>query len=170
MTLSECACSHTFSNSNPLTLVVASSSLVNVASQAAASHTSLVFVSAFAAEGADRANLTLSNNGEELIKTVTSNCNDTIVIIHAPGAVLMEDWIDNPNVTAVLFAYYPGQEGGETLPPILWGEKSPSGKLPFVIGKQLEDWPPGGIMSDKVKDPAVVSLSRGLPGQVDYAC
>ncbi len=102
----------------------------------------------------------MDNNGEALIKAVADKCNDTIVILHAPGAVLMEDWIDHPNVTAVLFAYYPGQEGAGSLPPLLFGEKSPSGKLPFVIAKKVEDYSPGGIQSDQIAQP-VANFTEG---------
>lgn len=38
-------------------------------------------------------------------------------------------WIDNDNVTSVLFHYFPGQDGGRALVPIVFGDESPSGKL-----------------------------------------
>jgi hypothetical protein len=43
----------------------------------------------------------------------------------------MENWIDNPNVTAVIFAYYPGQETGNAIASILYGEVNPSGKVSY---------------------------------------
>lgn len=51
--------------------------------------------------------------------------------------------IDNDNVTSVIFAYYPGQESGNAITSVLFGDLSPSGKLPFTIGKQIEDYPGG---------------------------
>jgi beta-glucosidase len=43
-----------------------------------------------------------------LIRTVAAECDETVVIIHAPGAVDVEQWIDI--VQGVLFAGLPGQE------------------------------------------------------------
>jgi len=103
--------------------------LTNAVNMALISETALVFVNAYATEWQDRQNLTLWGNAAELVKSVASVNNDTIVIIHNPGPVIMEEWIDHENVTAVLMAYYPGQESGSSLPPILFGSKSPSGKV-----------------------------------------
>ena len=97
--------------------------------QAAASEVAIVFANAYATENQDRQNLTLWANGDNLIKDVAAVNNNTIVIIHAPGPVLVEEWIEHENITAVLFAYLPGQEGGNSLPGVLFGEKSPSGKV-----------------------------------------
>ncbi|KAJ6260554.1 hypothetical protein Dda_4780 [Drechslerella dactyloides] len=109
--------------------------------------TCLVFVKADAGEGyltvdgnnGDRNNLTLWANGEHVIKTVAGNCSNTIVTVHAPGPVLMEEWIDHPNVTAVLFAGLPGQESGNSIVDVLYGHVEP-GRLPFTIAKSAEDY------------------------------
>ncbi|CCO32426.1 hypothetical protein BN14_06486 [Rhizoctonia solani AG-1 IB] len=77
----------------------------------------------------------------------------------------MESWIDNPNVTAVIFAYYPGQETGNAIASILYGEVNPSGKLPFTLGKSLSDYPPNGIYAENVSDPHVVFEEGNL---IDY--
>ncbi|CEH13307.1 glycoside hydrolase [Ceraceosorus bombacis] len=144
-----------------------SADLTNFRNQANVSEVAVVSVSAWTSEGYDRANLTLSGEGEELIKAAAEMNNNTIVVIHAPGPLLMEDWIDHPNVTAVLFAYYPGEAGGSSIPPILFGDKSPSGKLPFTIGKALEDYLPKSIVDDHVVDP-VSNFTEGILGG-DYA-
>lgn len=111
------------------------------AGQAAVSEVALVSVAAYATEGSDRQNLTAFAQGDKLVKAVAEVNNNTIVIVHGPGPILVEEWIENPNVTAVLFAYYPGQEAGNSLVPILFGDKSPSGRLPFTIGKKESDYP-----------------------------
>ena len=79
----------------------------------------------------DRNNLTLWHGGDALIAATTSQCDNTIVVIHAVGPVIMENWIENPNVTAVLFAGLPGQESGNSLVDVLSGNVNPSAKLPF---------------------------------------
>jgi beta-glucosidase len=108
----------------------------------------LTFVSADSGEGyidvdgnrGDRKNLTLWHNGDDLIKTVASTCKNTVVVIHSVGPVLLEEWIDHPNVTAVLFAGLPGQESGNSLTDVLYGAVNPSGRLPFTIAKHREDY------------------------------
>jgi len=56
------------------------------------------------------------------------------------GAIIMEPWIEHPNVTAVVLAHLPGQESGNSLVDILWGATNPSGKLPYTIAKREEDY------------------------------
>ncbi|SJX64288.1 probable beta-glucosidase [Sporisorium reilianum f. sp. reilianum] len=133
--------------------------------RANSSEAALVFANAYAAEFIDRQNLTLWANADNLIKTVASNNNNTIIIIHSPGQVDVKRWIDHPNVTAVVFAYLPGQEGGASLPKVLWGETSPSGKLPFTIAKQGSDYPPNTIADDPSLNPSAVFTEKLL---VDY--
>ncbi|QRV89390.1 glycoside hydrolase family 3 protein [Ceratobasidium sp. AG-Ba] len=117
--------------------------------------TSIVFTYAYQTESVDRDNLTLWSNGDELIKTVASQCNNTIVVVHSGQQVLMESWINHENVTAVVFAYYPGQETGNAIASILYGDVNPSGKLPFTLAKSLSDFPPNGIYTDNVTDPHI---------------
>ncbi|KAF8603728.1 hypothetical protein BDV93DRAFT_508359 [Ceratobasidium sp. AG-I] len=74
-------------------------------------------------ESADRDDLTLRSDGEASISTVAARCNDTFVVIHP-----MENWIDNPNVTAVLFAYYPRQDTMNAIASVLYGGVTRSGK------------------------------------------
>jgi hypothetical protein len=44
-------------------------------------------------------------------------------------------------IVAVLHAWYPGQEGGTALAQLLFGESSPSGKLPVTFGRRSEENP-----------------------------
>ncbi|QRV89391.1 glycoside hydrolase family 3 protein [Ceratobasidium sp. AG-Ba] len=117
--------------------------------------TSIVFAYSYQTEFIDRDNLTLWSNGDALINTVASQCNNTIVVIHSGQQVLMESWINHENVTAVVFAYYPGQETGNAIASILYGDVNPSGKLPFTLGKSPSDFPPNGIYAENVTDPHV---------------
>lgn len=128
----------------------------------------IVFVSVFQVEGWDRATLGLDRDGEALIQHVSAHCaGDVVVVIHAGGQVLVEDWIDLPNVKAVIFAGYPGQETGDALANLLWGDVNPSGKLAFTMGKRADDWPPNGILRDKHSDsPPRVYFHEGVA--IDY--
>ncbi|GAA5973751.1 hypothetical protein JCM11641_005117 [Rhodosporidiobolus odoratus] len=101
----------------------------------------VVFVSAVAMEGYDRENLDLANGGNELISYVAKRHNDTIVVVTAPGPIDMSAWIDHANVSSVLYAYFPTVEGGNAMASVLFGDVSPSGKLPFTIAKNVTDYP-----------------------------
>lgn len=135
----------TLKSSRGKKLTLGDDSVSHAVELAKSAEVALVFGNARAKEGEDRKDLTLRGDVDELIKKVAAVNEQTIVILHTPGPVLVEQWIDHPNVTAVLFAYYPGQESGNSLTPILFGDQSPSGRLPFVIAKKLDDWLPNSI-------------------------
>ena len=88
----------------------------------------------------DRNNLTLWKSGDDLIRTVSSICNNTVVVIHSTGPVLVSEFYDNPNVTGILWAGLPGQESGNSLVDVLYGSHNPSGKLPFTLGANRSDY------------------------------
>ncbi|WVQ97414.1 hypothetical protein IAU59_004527 [Kwoniella sp. CBS 9459] len=88
----------------------------------------------------DRNNLTAWHNGDELVKAVAGANNNTIVVVHSVGPIIMEGWIDHPNVTAVLWAGLPGQESGNALVDVLYGAYNPSGRLPYTIAKSRDDY------------------------------
>ena len=89
----------------------------------------------------DRSNLTLWGNAENLINAVAAVNPNTVVVVHSVGPVIVESWIDNPNVTAVLWAGLPGQESGNSLVDVLYGVVNPSGRLPYTIAKDPADYP-----------------------------
>ncbi|TIC62413.1 glycoside hydrolase family 3 protein [Wallemia mellicola] len=88
----------------------------------------------------DRNNLTAWNNGDEVVKATAAHNENTIVVIHAPGQLDVEEWVEHPNVTAILWAGFPGQESGNAITDVLFGYYNPSAKLPFTIAKQREDY------------------------------
>ncbi|CCH45163.1 beta-glucosidase [Wickerhamomyces ciferrii] len=90
----------------------------------------------------DLNNLTLWHNVIPLIENVTSVNNNTIVIITSGGHVDLEPFIENENVTAVLFSSYLGQDYGTALAKVLFGDENPSGKLPFTFAKNIDDYVP----------------------------
>lgn len=89
-------------------------------------------------EGADRT-FQLPGGQDELIQQIGAVNKNTIVVLTAGGNVDMTRWLNN--VPAVLEAWYPGQEGGTALAEILFGDYSPSGKLPASFERQWEDNP-----------------------------
>ncbi|MCJ1397963.1 hypothetical protein MMC11_001159 [Xylographa trunciseda] len=110
--------------------------------------TAIVFVNADAGEGyivvdgnqGDRNNLTLWQGGDNLIMNVSSLCNNTIVVIHSVGPVLLAKYSSNPNITAILWAGIPGQESGNSIADVLYGRVNPGAKLPFTMAVSREDY------------------------------
>ena len=96
----------------------------------------------------DRKNLTLWGNADNLINAVAAVNPNTIVVVHSVGPVIVEPWIENPNVTAVLWAGLPGQETGNSLVDVLYGDVSPSGRLPYTIAKDPADYPAQLVTAD----------------------
>jgi len=99
----------------------------------------LVFINSAASEGVDRPSLR-DDFSDALVKNIASSCNNTIVVIHNAGVRLVDRWIDHPNVTALIFAQLPGQNSGEAITQILYGNISPSGKLTYSIPRNESDY------------------------------
>lgn len=131
----------------------------------------IVFANADAGEGfvrwenvaGDRPDLFLQKGGDDLIVKVAKGCGggagEVLVVVHAVGPVVMEKWIDLPTVKAVLLANLPGQESGNALADIIFGDESPSGHLPYTIGKSLDSYGPGG---------QILYLPNGVVPQQDF--
>src|SRR3984885_3711598 len=89
-------------------------------------------------EGFDRT-FQLPGGQDELIRQISAVNKNVIDVLTAGGNVDMTGWIEK--VPAVLHAWYPGQEGGTALAQILFGDYSPSGKLPESFERRWEDNP-----------------------------
>jgi beta-glucosidase len=76
---------------------------------------------------------------DELIQNVLHANPRTVVVLHGPGNFNIQSWINQ--VPALLHAWYPGENGGQALGEILFGQVNPSGKLPITMEKSLADNP-----------------------------
>lgn len=83
----------------------------SVTSLVSTSDLTFVFVNAYSTEGRDRPNITLDHSGDALIASAVNYSSNVVVVMHIPGVVDVEKWIENENVTAVVAAWLPG--GGE---------------------------------------------------------
>lgn len=88
----------------------------------------------------DRDDYELPAEQEELILDVASRSSRTIVVLEGGSAIGVDDWIDA--VEALVMAWYPGMRGGDAVAAILFGDVTPSGKLPLVVAKRNDDLPP----------------------------
>jgi beta-glucosidase len=107
------------------------------ASLAASSQVAIVFVSQWASEGMDETSLSLTDltsatpvDQNALIEAVAAANPKTIVVVESGGPILMP-WLSQ--VSAVLEAWYPGQNGGPAIADLLFGVANPSGKLPITF-------------------------------------
>ncbi len=89
--------------------------------------------------GGDRDSLRLAPAQVDLIRAVARANPRTIVVVVAGSAVMMDEWIDA--VAAVMQTFYSGMEGGRALAALLFGDESPSGKLPFTVPASESDLP-----------------------------
>ncbi len=89
-------------------------------------------------EGFDRPDMELPGDQVKLIEQVAAANPNTIVVINA-GSPLSMNWLDK--VAAVIWAWYPGQECGNAIADVLFGDVNPSGKLPTTFPKRLQDNP-----------------------------
>ncbi|KAK0456280.1 glycoside hydrolase family 3 protein [Armillaria borealis] len=129
---------------------------LNAAANAAAGKdVAIVFITADSGEGyitvegnfGDRNDLLAWHGGDALVQTVASVNPNTIVAVNSVGPIIMENWIDNENVTAVLWSGLPGQEAGNAVTDVLYGVYNPSGRLPYTIAHSASDYSAAVIYS-----------------------
>ena len=89
-------------------------------------------------EGNDRASLALPSNQDELIENICKVNKNTVVVLNT-GSPCEMPWSENAE--AILQCWFPGQEFGNSLSDILFGEVNPSGKLPTTFPHKISDTP-----------------------------
>jgi beta-glucosidase len=99
----------------------------------------IVFIKSWASEGNNRSTLIAEWNSTAVVKQTTAICNNTVVVLHGAAPNTMP-WRNHPNVTAILAAHMPGQESGNSVANILWGDLNPSGRLPYTIANKEADY------------------------------
>jgi beta-glucosidase len=93
-------------------------------------------------EDFDLKTLDLPPGQDELIEAVAKANQHTIVVINAGGPVIMTKWL--AQVPALVDMWYGGQEGGNAIADVLFGQANPSGKLPVSFVKEWKDSPAYG--------------------------
>jgi beta-glucosidase len=115
----------------------------------------VVFAATGSSEGVDRPSLSLDDAActpaslvgapcvsppgaapDAVIAAVAAANPNTVVVLQTGGPVAMP-WL--PKVKAVLDAWYPGQEGGNAIAAVLFGDVNPSGKLPLSFPRSMKD-------------------------------
>ncbi|KAJ3022443.1 UNVERIFIED_CONTAM: hypothetical protein HDU68_009145 [Siphonaria sp. JEL0065] len=112
----------------------------------------------------DRNDLKLWHDGDDLIEAVASVNKRTIVVLHTVGAVEMR-WVTHPNITAIIYALLPGQESGTAIAQVLFGDVNPSGRLPFTVLKNRQDYAADVVYTSSDETPQI-HYTEGL--YIDY--
>ena len=108
-------------------------------------------------EGWDMEDIHLPGRQNELVAAVTASNPNTVVVLQTGGPVEMP-WVSD--VAAILQAWYGGQEAGNSIVDVLYGDAEPAGRLPQTFPIKLSDNPAHS------QDPEIYP---GLDGHVRYA-
>jgi beta-glucosidase len=103
----------------------------NAAELAAKSDVAVVVVGIEEGEFRDRAYINLPGRQEELINKTAATGTPVVVVIVGGSAVTMNNWLKN--VPAVIDVWYPGEEGGNAVADVLFGDYNPAGRLPITF-------------------------------------
>ncbi|CAP61089.1 uncharacterized protein PODANS_3_590 [Podospora anserina S mat+] len=96
----------------------------------------------------DRSHLDPWHNGNQLVQAAAAANKNVIVVVHSVGQITLETILNTNGVRAIVWAGLPGQENGNALVDVLYGLVSPSGKLPYTIGKRESDYGTAVVRGD----------------------
>ena len=90
--------------------------------------------------GGDRTRIDLPAPQEQLLERIHGLGKPTVLVLMNGSAVAV-NWAD-ANLSAILDAWYPGEEGGNAVAQALAGDFSPAGRLPVTFYKSVDQLPP----------------------------
>ncbi len=107
------------------------SDIDNAVKIAAQSDVAVVVVGIEEGEFRDRAYLSLPGRQEELINRIAATGKPVAVVLVGGSAITMNNWMGN--VSSILDVWYPGEEGGNAVADVLFGDYNPAGRLPITF-------------------------------------
>lgn len=149
-----------FAQGCPRTGSASGSSLSDAAALAAKSDVAVVVVgfdNNYEGEELDPPNLYLPGDQDKLIQMVAAANKNTIVVLNQGTPLLMDKWLSR--IPGLVEAWYAGQEQGNAIADVLFGDVDPSGKLPETIGARREDYSDFGSYPGK---DGVVKYTEGI--------
>jgi len=127
------------------------------------SSVAVVYVAGFnlsmADEFRDLTNLSLPNDQKRDIQEWLDYCENVVVVLNG-GTIIADSWLFE-KVPAVMHAWYPGQEGGDALADLLFGQVNPSGRLPLTWYHSTDVLP--DINDYEISNGRTYQYYRGLP-------
>jgi len=91
-------------------------------------------------KGGDRTNLLLPKPQRDLMKAIQAT-GKPVVLVLLNGSALAINWAAD-NLDAIVSAGYAGQEGGNAVADVLFGDYNPAGRLPVTYYKSVDQLPP----------------------------
>jgi beta-glucosidase len=88
--------------------------------------------------GGDRTDITLPQPQQDLLKALAATGKPVIAVLVSGSAVA----VDPELASAILAAWYPGEEGGTAIAETIAGDNNPAGRLPVTFYKSVADLPP----------------------------
>ena len=90
--------------------------------------------------GGDKNNISLPSSEIAYLKQLRLSVKNPIILVVTAGSNVDISSVE-PYVDAIIYAWYPGEQGGNALADILLGKVSPSGRLPISFYKSINDLP-----------------------------
>jgi beta-glucosidase len=90
--------------------------------------------------GGDRTSLDLPEIQEKVLKALKETGKPVILVLMS-GSALSINW-ETANLPAIIQSWYPGEEGGNAIADVLFGDYNPSGRLPVTFYKSVSQLPP----------------------------
>ena len=89
--------------------------------------------------GGDRTSIELPRVQEDFVRALAAT-GKPLIMVNCSGSAMAMPW-EAENLPAILQAWYPGEEGGRAVGEVLFGDVSPSGRLPVTFYKSTTDLP-----------------------------
>ena len=88
----------------------------------------------------DRLDLNLPSNQLEYLRKLKANCKKPIILVLTGGSPICTEELKTI-ADAIIFVWYPGQEGGRAVADVIFGDVNPSGRLPITFPKSVSQLP-----------------------------
>ena len=90
--------------------------------------------------GGDRVDIGLPATQDRLLRALHATGKPVVLVLTTGSAIALE-WAQR-SLPAILVAWYPGQQGGSAVADVLFGDVSPSGRLPVTFYRSADQLPP----------------------------
>jgi len=91
-------------------------------------------------KGGDRTALDLPEVQQKVLKRIKA-LGKPVVLVLLSGSALSANWADK-NMNAILQCWYPGEEGGNAIADVIFGNYNPAGRMPVTSYVSVDDLPP----------------------------
>ena len=90
--------------------------------------------------GGDRTDIALPSSQDQLLRKLHATGKPVVLVLMAGSSISIE-WA-KANLPAIVVAWYPGQQGGNAIADVLFGNVNPAGRLPVTFYRSVDDLPP----------------------------